>query len=417
LRGSWLIIVKDFTRRARDPWSLLPILLLPIVIGGIMHLSFGGIERGGMPRAVLLLADEDEGLGSDIFRTALEQEQLADLIEVKEVTAADGRAAIDKGEASGFLVIPAGFTDSLVAGHPIELRLVRNPAQQFLPEIIEESLAIVVFIVAKGALVFEEPLQAIHEAQTGTGTGDFAGQTQEISSLIGDVLAQCEGLLFPPLVTLQIEELASDSSPDFPISALFFPALIPLSLFFLADLSVRDTIREHNRGTLHRIMTTPTSMLAFLTGKLAGTLLLGVVMFAVLAGLGSLVFKIGWGENLPELLVLVIGYLIAAAGIELMIYGFLKTELSAQTLSTIVVMLMGLVGGSIVPQQFFPPILEKVKYISIAGWVLQGFDKVLWKGATFPGIALELVVLTGCGIVTTLIGSRAMLWKLRRPAG
>jgi ABC-type multidrug transport system permease subunit len=413
---SWIIIVKDFTRRARDPWSLTPILLLPLVIAGAMHLSFGRLSDGELPRAILFLADEDGELGGQVFRGALAQDQLAELIEVREVTASEGREAIENGEGSGFLVIPPGFTDSLLAGHPVELRLIRNPAQQFLPEILEEALGILAFVLAKGSLVFEEPLQRIHEAATDTGTGAPGLHTQEISSLIGEAIERTEEFLFPPLITVHVEELEAEESRTVPMSALFFPAMIPLALFFLADLAIRDTVREFHRGTLRRIMTTPTSMVEFLLGKLASGVLMGIMMFALLALLGALLFHIDWGRSPGALVVLVASFLLAAAGIELVIYAFMRTEQGGAALSHIVVMLMGLVGGSIVPQQFFPPVLEKVKFLSIAGWALAGVNELVWQGGTFSAVSWEIFVLLGCGIVTIVVGSRGMLRKLSRPA-
>ena len=114
MRFVWASARKDLVRMIRDPAALLLWLGIPLVIGALIFLAFGG-STPRSPVAPLLIAAD----------TASESR---------------GRAQVAAGRASALLVIPRGFGDAVLEERPMELPLVTNPAQRILPGIIEESV-------------------------------------------------------------------------------------------------------------------------------------------------------------------------------------------------------------------------------------------------------------------------------------
>src|SRR5438477_6096968 len=138
----WNAADKDLRRHLRDPLALLLWLGIPLLIGGLITLAMGGVDRAP-PSAHLLVADEDGGVLSGLLARAFGQESRGQFVRVEEVKRDEGRARIDRGEATALLVIPAGFGQAVLNEKPTTLLLVTNPAQRILPQIIEESLQIV----------------------------------------------------------------------------------------------------------------------------------------------------------------------------------------------------------------------------------------------------------------------------------
>ena len=129
----------DLLRRARDPLALLVWLAIPMAIAGLLNLAFGG-GSGSVPRAKVLVVDQDDTFLSQFLLGAMGQQQGGELpFEAEGVTLEEGEARIEDGDASALLVIPAGFAEALLEETPIELRLVKNPAQTILPNIVEEA--------------------------------------------------------------------------------------------------------------------------------------------------------------------------------------------------------------------------------------------------------------------------------------
>ena len=128
---------KDLLRLRRDWPSLLLWIGIPLLVGGILVLMFGG---DASPRARLLVADEDESIVGRLVTGGFSQGPLAEIVDVEAVESDEGRRRIEKGDGSAFLVIPEGFGDALLDGRAASLELVTNPSQSILPEILVSSL-------------------------------------------------------------------------------------------------------------------------------------------------------------------------------------------------------------------------------------------------------------------------------------
>ena len=75
----WLTAVKDWRRQRRNPIEMVVWLGIPLLMGGLIILAFGG--RGGpQPQAHLLIADEDDSFLSGFLIGALSQEEAGQFV-------------------------------------------------------------------------------------------------------------------------------------------------------------------------------------------------------------------------------------------------------------------------------------------------------------------------------------------------
>ena len=70
---------------------------------------------------------------------------------------------------------------------------------------------------------------------------------------------------------------------------------------------------ERQKGTLRRLLTTPTRKVTYLLGTITGQVVMALVQMLLLVGFGMLVMKLNWGHSRALAVILVSSALAAAA--------------------------------------------------------------------------------------------------------
>ena len=81
--------------------------------------------------------------------------------------------ACEAGKASGFLVIPDGFTDAFINDEPVTLTLKTNPSQTILPGIIEDVTEVLLDLGFYAQQLLGDELQQIMNADYNGDSGDL----------------------------------------------------------------------------------------------------------------------------------------------------------------------------------------------------------------------------------------------------
>ena len=68
-------------------------------------------------------------------------------------------------------------------------------------------------------------------------------------------------------------------------------------------------------------------------------------------------------------------------------------------MSTLVVLSLSAIGGSMFPRFLMPAGLQKAGLVLFNSWALDGFTNVFWRELPLSSLALPAVVLIGWGIV------------------
>ena len=115
MRFVWESAVKDLRRLLRDPAALLVWLAIPLAVGALMMLAFGGTEPTTI-EAQALVADHDRTMASRLFVAGLDR---LPVVAADTVDEARGRARVAAGKASALLVIPQGFQSAFLREQPM----------------------------------------------------------------------------------------------------------------------------------------------------------------------------------------------------------------------------------------------------------------------------------------------------------
>ncbi|MGD8538208.1 MAG: ABC transporter permease [Candidatus Aminicenantes bacterium] len=397
------LVWKDFMRKWKNPVVILGFLCIPFVFTLIFGFVFGSDGEEALPRVKILAVDKDNSLISGFILRSLTQGDLNELIELEEVEEDEGYSLLDKGKASALLVIPKGFGENIWDGKKTEILLVKNPAEQFLPQIAEEILDTLTLILSSLRHIFADELNTI---RTFADLDEFPDEA--ISTISIKLKNRIEGVtkyVFPPVISLKQQTISEEKEEvsDLSISAHILPAIALMFLLFICNTVFEDSLREKETGTLTRIRISPASMTEYIWSKIFTSALIGIICTALLILLGQVLFSIDWGDPLAiALLVLSLNILIA--GFIAFLYAFVRTERQAGALLTTVILLMSMLGGSMIPVENFPPIVASFSKLTLNYWGITSFKKLM-RGESIAAIFPILIFMVFTGVVFSIVGS------------
>jgi ABC-2 type transport system permease protein len=384
------ISLRDIRLRFTSFTEWLFFLILPVLFTLILS---GGTGAPSDNRVRLAVADQ--------ARTPLSAELIAALegsesVHPELTTLENGENRFDSRRISALLIIPAGFEQSALESGSLSLELRQQPnnlnalvAQRAVQAAISRVGQAVE--IARRSVAEAEKIQAFASAAVRQDYFNEAlNSAQDLLDDAPDRIGVSQGN-----TPDQIEyDPRANSSAGQLITWVFIP-LIGLSELFAL---------ERQKGTLRRILTTPTRKSTYIFGTIFGQVVIALAQMALLVGFGILVMKLNWGQNIPGLIVMLIAGALAAAALGTMLGTLVKTAAQANGLSIMLGMVMALMGGCWYPLELFPQLVRNVVKILPTTWAMQGLLDLVVRGQRLVGILPEAGVLLGFAAVFFGIG-------------
>jgi ABC-2 type transport system permease protein len=375
---------------------------------------FGSSEENILPPIKVLSVDQDQSLLSRFYLSALTQGELKDMIHLQSVTTEEkARSKLNKGKASALMIIPSEFGDNVWAGEPAQVLLIKNPSEQFLPQIAEEISDTTALLFSALFQVFSSEIDQIRAFSKQTDVSD-----QIISDLSVAVKDRMEGLekyVFPPVVSLKQVTQKEDSGIEenqYSIQSYILPAISIMFLMFICNVVFEDLLREKEKGTLLRMSISPLRISEFIWSKILASVIIGIICSLFLITLGAVVFSISWGR-VDILVSIVLCLNILIAGFIAFLYTFIRTERQAGALMSSVIIVMALLGGSMTPISSFPSFIQKISLFTLNYWGLEAFKKNIMGEP--PGKIWPIVLgMLGAGVLFAVISSLLLKNKLKK---
>jgi ABC-2 type transport system permease protein len=403
---AWLAVRKDIARHLRDPVALLLWLLIPLLVGAAVSLATGG-RGGGKPEARVLIVDEDGSLGSSLLRRTLSQ--AGGIIQTEDVQSLqEGQNLISGGKATALLVIPKGFGNALLRETPTRLRLVTNPEQSILPEIVHETLEVFTDAAFYLHRVLGREIRAIADRGSG-GRTQSDEEMERVNLAISQATTRIQKYFFPPLMELEVTVPNKNKSDTLDLAVLFLPGILLMSLLFMAQGLSDDVWQERAQGTLRRIACGPRGTLPLLAGKvLAGVVIISAVVFLIV-GLGMVYLSLPLAR-LP--LALAWGTLSGAVFLILFILlqMYASSQRAGSILTNTIVFPLMMLGGSMFPSEIMPRWMAAIGAWTPNGWALERLKGILMGRTDAASLAAGFAVLLTAG----LLGVTAGAWRMRR---
>ncbi|MET9232240.1 ABC transporter permease [Lentzea sp. NPDC003310] len=389
MRHALLIAGRDLRERARDRTAYLLAVVLPLALAGIFTLILGNIG-GDSELFRYVVADADRGEVSRTFTDdVLGRAAASGAIEVRAVASEqEARSLVGDGAATAAFLLPAGFTQDVLAGRAARIEVVGDvdaPTGTQVARSLAQS--------------YTDRLAAVRVAVAATV---HSGVTTPPAALAAEAAAA-----LPQAVVA--EDTAARRELD--TRTQYAAGMAVFFLFFAVQSGVTGLLDERRTGTLARLLAGPVRRSSILAGKLLTSVAVGVVSMTALIVASSLLMNAHWGHPAGVALLVVSGVL-AATGAMSVVAALAKTADQAGGWQAITAIVLGALGGAFFPVAQAGGLLEKLSLLAPHHWFLRGLADL--AGGTVASVLPSVAAMTAFAAVT---GSTALVLfrKVVRP--
>jgi ABC-type multidrug transport system permease subunit len=338
-------------------------------------------------RISLQVVDEDGGWLAEAFLAQLAGEKF-DL----EVL---GRAEADTTDYVRRAVIPAGFTDRLLAGEQVEIGFTKKPGSN-----VEYDAAADV---------------RLHQAQVAF-LGALVAWNQVGGGEAEEARARLRRLIAEPRRVTVVEEYAGRGRPVPSGAGQSIPGMLTMFVIMTVLIGGSESLtREKLGGTLARLATTPMSAGEILGGKVLQLGLVGLVQAMVLMAAGQAIGAVGlfgidfaWGPNFWAVILVALPLAFSAAALALFFGGIFRTTQKAESLAWLIGMVFSALGGCWWPLEVMPDFALVLARFFPTYWAMTALHGVVTFGRGLDAVVLPALVLVGFGALFTWLGMRTL---------
>jgi ABC-2 type transport system permease protein len=183
--------------------------------------------------------------------------------------------------------------------------------------------------------------------------------------------------------------------------------------FFIALTVAMAFTGERRTGTWRRLLAAPVPRWKALIATLVPYALVGACQLAFLFGIGALAFGMRIAGSPAALVLLSLAVVCCAVSLGLLLASIGGSEKQLGGIGSVVLLVMGMLGGCMFPRLFMPPFMQKLGLGVPHGWALDGYYAVLVRqDTTVADIAPQIAALLGFGAGFALLG--ILLFRFER---
>lgn len=395
LRLGWLTL-------RRDRVALGLTFALPLAFFSLFAVVFGGMSGGGTRKIPVAIADDDDSpMSARVVEALANEPGLKVTTQVAEddptpLDAASAEALVRAGEVSAAVVLPEGVGASMGdtqapaivvlfdAADPIASNLVGGLLQKHLYTSMPDLL------IEQGMKQLEQfggPLTPDQRRVMDRFLPELRAQ-----SSAGDGGGGASGGLF---AVEQRSVITGDSGEAKSATIAFYAAGTGVMfLLFSVVGSAGALLDEQDSGTLERLLGSKGGMTGLLVGKWLWATLIGLAQVTVMFLWGAFAFGLDLFGHLLGFVVMTVFTSAAAASFGLVLATACRSRAQLSGISTITILLMSAVGGSMFPRFLMPETMQQLGLLTFNAWALDGYQKVFWYETGVASLWPQVLVLT-----------------------
>jgi ABC-type transport system involved in cytochrome c biogenesis permease component len=139
---------------------------------------------------------------------------------------------------------------------------------------------------------------------------------------------------------------------------------VMMLLFSVAGIG-GSLLDEKKEGMLKKLLCSPMHPNNILFGKIVFANIISIAQLLIMFVYAWLVFGLDIMHHLPSLVLMIIATAYACSSFGVLLASFAKSSQQVQGLSTIIVMVMSGIGGSMIPLFLMPEIMQKIAVVSV----------------------------------------------------
>ncbi len=187
------------------------------------------------------------------------------------------------------------------------------------------------------------------------------------------------------------------------------PAWLIFAMYFIVIPIATTFVQEKRQKTLSRLKVMGVSVIALYAAKLLPYMLLNLLQLGLMLVVGVHLVPLLGGQALGldvsfgGLLLMTLAVSVSALGFAALIATLVKTPEQATIVGGTSNIMLGAIGGIMVPTFVMPPVMQTVALVSPMSWGLEGYLDILLRGGTWTSVIFEAGTLTAFGLTMLLI--------------
>lgn len=417
IKLGWLNLTRDRVAQALT-------FLLPIVFFSIFASVFGG-QNSQTSRIRIAVVDEDHSeLSARIVGGLAKEEGLRarTTVDAEGVGAALDRTAaealVKNGTLPVLVVIPKGLGESFATtgfgGGGPKIQLLADVSDPIAPQMVLGLLQKVTMTAAPdlmmqgGMAQFEKHAGALTPQQR-------AAVDQWLPTLKNQTTSGGAGTGAGGMgVGVEVVDVMGSNSRRGQMISFYAAGIgVMFLLFSMVGAAGGALLDEVEAGTLERVLSTRAGMGGVLLGKWIFLTLMGSLQLLVMFLWGFVVFKLPLFDHLGGFAVMTAFTAAAAAALGLVLATVAKTRAQLSGFSTILILTMSALGGSMFPRFLMSETMQKLGLFTFNGWALDGYLKVFWYQASLFELWPQVLVLASLALAFMAVArTLARRWEL-----
>ena len=415
----------------RDRAALALSFILPIAFFSIFAVIFGG-QHDSTARINVILVNEDHSRASLDLVRGLQREGSLNIhtrpssrsksaAPMPEYTAATAEAAVKAGGAPVALIIPHGFGDNPISFGGDQggatIQLLNDSSDMIAPQMVAGLLqkagmtSMPEVMAEKGMKYTDQFIGGFTPEQRKRMNGNLEQfrQHENRQAAAGTTPAQAGS--GGGLIAVNSRAVVGQNKRS-PMISFYAASIGVMFLLFTASGSAGALLDEAESGTLDRVLSSRVTMTTLLAGKLTFNTLLAFTQLVVMFLWAWAVFKLDLFTHIPGFVVMGLCTAFAVAAFGMLLASICRTRAQLGALSTLLILTMSAVGGSMFPRFLMPVAMQKAGLWTINAWAIDGFTKVFWRDLPVRELWPQVSVLLAVGIVLFVISRRiARRWE------
>jgi ABC-type Na+ efflux pump permease subunit len=344
LRNTLFILQKElrYTLRARE--TILWVFVMPIVFVYFIGTVTGNMSGSGSRQDVLAVwHGADSGFLEEELQQRLRERDY-------NVVVVDSLHKLER--YSRRLMVPAGFTDSVLAGVPTTLHLERK--RSGIGGDFDQ------FRVGRASYTLLADLIVSRAQDRAPSPESFAEIRQTPRALTID--AEPAG---------HRQRIPSGYEQAVPGQIVMF------TLIIMTTSAAVLLVIERRQGLLRRLAYTPIRRTSIVLGKWGGKLLLGLLQIAFAMLVGTFLFGMDWGPHLWMVCVILIANAGAMASIGMLLGTLARSEGIAIGIGVASSNILAALGGCWWPIEITPQWMQKLQLFLPTGWAMDSMHHLI----------------------------------------
>jgi len=356
----WRLTVANLKGLVRDRAALFWTFFFPIMFVLLFGVLFSG---SGDSKVSVGFVNEDN---TPVSLQIQQQFEAIPILTIQTGSLVDEKAAMQRGDVSAVIVVPAGLSSSVAAKQSSLLQLYVDPSKTQTTQVVQ-------------------------------------GVVTQIANGFNLTLAGGSTILGVDQVSL--------ASTNISTVAYLVPSILAMALMQLGVFAAVPLVQQREKGILKRIGATPLARWKLVASNILLRLIVAAVDTVLIIGVGIAVFHIEIVGNLA----VAAGFVFLGAGAFLalgfMLASFLKTEEQATGVVQVVQMPLMFLSGIFFPFDFMPEFLRSVARLLPLTYLGDGLRQSMVNGTQIAPIALDAAILAGWLVVCLAVSARSFRWE------